>query len=71
MVEDKQLSPRLVGATQTRTGFEHSTFRSKVELTNQYTKISSYVWFDLKVNKHKQTHQGTLSFVRWETMDLQ
>ena len=71
MVNNAQLLPQAVACTQTRTGFEHSTFCSEGKLANQYTKIASSVCFDLKVNKHKQMHQGTLFFVYWETIVLQ
>ena len=71
MIDNAQLLLQAVACTQTHTGFEHLTFRSAGELANQYTKIASSVCFDLKVNKHKQMHQGTLFFVYWETIVLQ
>ena len=41
MVEDAQLSPQVVAGTQTRTEFEHSTFRFGGKCNNQYTMIAS------------------------------
>ena len=40
MVNDLQLLPQVVAGTQTHTGFEQSTFRSKGECANQYTTIA-------------------------------
>ena len=41
MVDNAQLSPRVVAGTQTRTESNHSTCRSKGKLANQYTTIAS------------------------------
>ena len=65
MVDDAQLSPRVLAGTQTCTGIKYLAFCSEGEHTNHHTTIASTQTIDIRTEILTQINVTKIDFHNW------